>query len=183
MTDRLAEMMTRAARLIAGEGHGAGLKPVQWQALRYLADANRFSRTPGALTAWLGQTKGTVSQTIAALERKGLVARADDAADRRLVRLALTDRGRAMLDAAPPGVAAAMLDGLGAGERQALEPLMRDMLSGYLATRGFRAFGLCHQCRHFRRDADGGAPHFCALLTVPLDDADAGAICVEQQAA
>lgn len=181
MSDRLTEMMTRAARLIAGEGHSDGLKPVQWQALRYLAAANRFSRTPGGLTAWLGQTKGTVSQTIAALERKGLVTRADDAADRRLVRLALTARGRALLDAAPSGVAAAMLDGLSAQERRALEPLVRRMLTGHLARRGQRAFGQCRDCRHFR-PGQGGA-HRCALLDVPLDDGDAEAICMEQEAA
>ncbi len=50
MTDRLSDLLTRTARLIAGDGHSAGLKPVQWQALRYLAVANRFSRTPGAPT-------------------------------------------------------------------------------------------------------------------------------------
>src|SRR3546814_21065683 len=86
MTDPLSDLLARTARLIAGDGHSAGLKPVQWQALRYLAIANRFSRTPGALAAWLGQTKGTVSQTVGALERKGLVERTGDPDDRRLVR-------------------------------------------------------------------------------------------------
>ena len=75
MTDRLPDLLTRAARLIAGDGHQGGLKPVQWQALRYLESANRFSRTPGALAAWLGQTKGTVAQTLIARARKGLVTR------------------------------------------------------------------------------------------------------------
>ncbi|WP_136163385.1 MarR family winged helix-turn-helix transcriptional regulator [Sphingomonas flavalba] len=183
MPDRLPDLLTRAARLIAGDGHGDGLKPVQLQALRYLAEANRFSRTPGALTAWLGQTKGTVSQTIAALERKGLVARTGDAADRRLVRLALTRRGEAALAEAGDGVAEAMLAGLDAKERAALAPLFAHMLATYLGARGYRPFGQCADCRHFRRDAEGGAPHFCALLAVPLDTRDAAAICVEQEAA
>lgn len=183
MTDRLSDMFTRAARLIAGDGHSGGLKPVQWQALRYLARANRFSRTPGALTAWLGQTKGTVSQTIAALERKGLVARAGDAGDKRLVRLALTDTGRALLAASPDSVVETMLGTLTGEERAALEPMFNNMLRGYLTARGHRPFGMCAECLHFRRDTPGGNPHFCALLSVALDRDDAQLICVEQEAA
>src|SRR3546814_10986237 len=64
-----------------------------------------FSRTPGALAAWLGQTKGTVSQTVGALERKGLVERTGDPDDRRLVRLSLTEAGHAMLGRAPESIA------------------------------------------------------------------------------
>ncbi len=183
MTDRLSDMLTRAARLIAGDGHSAGLKPVQWQALRYLGIANRFSRTPGALAAWLGQTKGTVSQTVATLERKGLVERTGDADDRRLVRLTLTEAGRALLERTPENVADAMLAGLTAAERATFAPLLAHMLAGFLAARGHRPFGLCAECRHFLRDAERGSPHFCGLLDVPLDREDAAAICVEQEAA
>ena len=183
MTDRLSDLLTRAARLIAGDGYWAGLKPAQWQALRYLAVANRFSRTPGALTAWLGQTKGTVSQTVAALERKGLVERSEDIGDRRLVRLSLTPAGRALLADAPETVADAMTAGLTGDERAALEPLLARMLTGHLARRSYRPFGLCAECRHFVRDAPDGAPHRCALLALPLSAEDAGAICIEQEAA
>jgi DNA-binding MarR family transcriptional regulator len=183
MTGRLSDLLTRTARLIAGDGYWAGLKPAQWQALRYLAAANRFSRTPGALTAWLGQTKGTVSQTVAALERKGLVERSEDRDDRRLVRLALTPAGRALLAEAPETVADAMTAGLTGDERAAIEPLLARMLTEHLAQRGYRPFGLCAECRHFVRDAPDGAPHRCALLALPLSAEDAGAICIEQEAA
>lgn len=183
MTDRLSDLLTRTARLIAGDGHSAGLKPVQWQALRYLAVANRFSRTPGALTAWLGQTKGTVSQTVGALERKGLVARSEDSEDRRLVRLSLTPAGYGLLAEAPEAVSDAMTAGLATPERAALESLLARMLTGHLAKRGYRPFGQCVDCRHFERDAADGAPHRCGLLALPLSDADADAICIEQEAA
>lgn len=183
MTDPLSDLLARTARLIAGDGHSAGLKPVQWQALRYLAIANRFSRTPGALAAWLGQTKGTVSQTVAALERKGLVERTGDPDDRRLVRLSLTEAGHAMLGRAPESIADAMLAGLTAADRAAFAPLLAHMLKEFLTARAYRPFGLCAECRHFIRDAASGTPHFCRLLGVPLDGADAAAICVEQEAA
>lgn len=183
MTDRLSDMLTRTARLIASDGYSTGLNPAQWQALRYLAIANRFSRTPGALTLWLGQTKGTVSQTIAALERKRLVERAADPDDRRVVRLALTPAGRATLDAAPDGIADAMLARMTAADRAAFAPLLERMLTAHLAARGYRPFGLCADCRHFDRDSPQGNPHFCALLATALTPADAGSICAEQEAA
>ena len=45
---RLINRLERIAR--AGAGAGA-LNPAQWEALRYLGRANRFSRTPAALAA------------------------------------------------------------------------------------------------------------------------------------
>ena len=87
MTDRLStvELIERLARIVSGAGHSNAMKPAQWDALRYVSRANRFSRTPGALTAYLGVTKGTVSQTLMSLERAGLVSKTIDAADRRSV--------------------------------------------------------------------------------------------------
>lgn len=183
MADRLPDLLTRAARLIAGDGHQGDLKPVQWQALRYLERANRFSRTPGALAAWLGQTKGTVSQTLIALERKGLVTRQPDAHDRRLARLALTDQGRARLAEAPESVAAAMLSTLSPNDHATLEPLLARMLTSHLAARGHRPFGQCRDCRHFRINDPARGSYHCRLLDAPLSGADADAICVEQEAA
>ena len=57
------------------------------------------------------------------------------------------------------------------------------MLTGHLARRGYRPFGLCAECRHFLRDAADGAPHRCGLLALPLSAEDAGAICIEQEVA
>lgn len=177
-----AELLLRFARIVAAEGYGRGLQPVQWQALTYLRVANRFSRTAKALAAWLGQTKGSVSQTIIALERKGLVARRQDADDQRIIRLALTDAGRAMLDAPPPSMSASMLSRLSGDERQALLALVARMLVGTIQEQGGRPFGQCRTCRHFEVAAAPGAYH-CALLNVPLSDEDSRHICYEQVAA
>ena len=61
--------LERLARLMRAREHEDGLNPAQWEALRFLSRANRFSNAPGALTRYLGATKGTVSQTLMALER------------------------------------------------------------------------------------------------------------------
>src|SRR3546814_12878639 len=154
MTDPLSDLLARTARLIAGDGHSAGLKPVQWQALRYLAIANRFSRTPGALAAWLGQTKGTVSQTVGALERKGLVERTGDPDDRRLVRLSLTEAGHAMLGRAPESIADAMLAGLTAADRAAFAPFLAHLLQEFPTARAYRHFAMRSDERGVGKESD-----------------------------
>ncbi len=70
-----AQLIERLDRLVRSGESGHGLNPAQWEALRYLARANRFSRNPAALADYLGSTRGTVSQTLIALEQKGHVAR------------------------------------------------------------------------------------------------------------
>ena len=90
MPDDITALLERLARMLLTDGHSGGLKPAQWEALRYLARANRFSRTPGALASYLGSTKGTVSQTLMALERGGLVVKGTNPGDGRSVRVDLT---------------------------------------------------------------------------------------------
>jgi DNA-binding MarR family transcriptional regulator len=181
MSNAAPAFLSRLARIVASEGYDHGLKPVQLQALRYLANANRFSRTPRALTAWLGQTKGTVSQTIAALERRALVARSGDIHDGRIIRLELTEAGLAVAQT-EGDVASAMLAHLDDNEQATAEALLGKMLGGHVAARGFRPMGICHTCRHFQRGESSAAANRCALLGVALDDDDAQRICIEQEA-
>ena len=74
-----------------------GLQPVHLQVLDYLSRCNRYSDTPAALTNYLGMTRGTVSQTLLLLEKKGYVKKTTDAADRRVVHLSLLPEGENIL--------------------------------------------------------------------------------------
>ena len=93
-SDNIVALLERLSRVLQNESHAEGLKPTQWEALRYLERANRFSRTPSGLTSYLGMTKGTVSQTLNALERKGLIRKTADKADRRQVHIDLTAKAK-----------------------------------------------------------------------------------------
>jgi len=177
------DILTRFARIIAAEGYDRGLQPVQWQALRYLCSANRFSRTATALTAWLGQTKGSVSQTITALEKKGLVTRRTDEEDQRVVRLDLTEPARALVSAPPASVVTTMLDQLPREEREQFTDMVTRMLIGTLAHRKGRPFGECRTCRYFEPAARVGGAHRCAALDVALSDEDSAQVCFEHVAA
>ena len=185
MTDRLStvELIERLARIVSGAGHSNAMKPAQWDALRYVSRANRFSRTPGALTAYLGVTKGTVSQTLMSLERAGLVSKTVDAADRRSVKLELTDAGRDRLRRDEIARVQAMVDAMPELDRLRLDDALRQLLKTRLELEGGRAFGLCRTCRYFAADARGPAKHHCRLLDEPLADAEADESCYEQEAA
>ena len=180
---RATELIERLARLVTSEGHSHGLKPAQWNTLRYLARANRFSRTPGALTTYLGATKGTVSQTVMSLERAGLVDKQPHPIDRRSVLLALSPAGRRMLDQDELLGLDLSVSTLPPDSRADLEAALSDLLKMHLQANGGRPFGICRDCRHFEPDAGGEGAHFCRLLGEPLSDADSAQICLEQEAA
>src|SRR6266540_3826854 len=90
---QIVQSLERLSRLMRASEFGDGLNPAQWEALRYLARANRFSNSPGALTRYLAATKGTISQTVIALERKGYIAKANRPGEKRSIILTLTARG------------------------------------------------------------------------------------------
>jgi len=159
------------------------LKPAQWEALRYLARANRFSRTPGALTAYLGVTKGTVSQTLMALERAGLIEKTANPGDGRSVRLDLTDKGKALLPLDGMAAVGDALQTLPPASRAGFGDGLKALVEAMLAARSGRAFGICRACKHFAADARGEGLHYCQLLKRPLSDDEAGEICQEQEAA
>lgn len=179
---RLIDRLERLARFGEADAGGAPVNPAQWEALRYLARANRFSRTPAALADYLASTRGTVSQTLIALEQKGLVERIRSSRDRRSVDIALTAAGTAVLDRDPlHSLANDICRGAGP-HLDALLAGLRGTLRRRIARNGGRAFGVCGSCLHFRLDARPGhdAPHHCALLDAHLSDADSGSICAEQ---
>ncbi len=181
--DDILILLERIGRVLQNDGHSQGLKPTQWEALRYFARANRFSRSPSALTAYLGMTKGTVSQTVSALEKKGLIEKATPEADRRQVQIELTAKGQKLLNRDPLGAMASSLSRLPASQRQELKDDLGDFLRAVLRQRDGRPFGACKTCRHFRKHAVGGAPHKCGLLDEPLSATDSEMICVEHEAA
>jgi DNA-binding MarR family transcriptional regulator len=178
----VADLLERIGRLLQNELYAGGLPPAQWQVLLFLANANRFSRTPGAVGLYLGATKGTVSQTVMALARKGLVSKRQDRADRRSVSLRLTARGEALLARHPLTEILQAISGLPCGTRAALGEGLARLLAVILARRGGRMFGQCAHCRFFRAGSVQEASR-CGLLNVELSDDDAAKICVEYEPA
>ena len=174
-------LLERLSRVLQNDAHAGGLKPTQWEGLRYLARANRFSRSPGALTAYLGMTKGTVSQTLQALERKGLVRKRAAAEDRRSVQLDLTKAGEKALANDPLRDLEMSIAEMTQDAQNALGAALENLVKDMLDRRNGQSFGACKSCRHFRRKHSQGAPHFCTLLGEPLSSEDSEEICAEHE--
>lgn len=173
----LGRLLDRIGRMSRGLQYCHGLNPAQWDSLRFIAQANRFSRTPGALAAFLGTTKGTASQTIKALEKKGYLSRVPDPEDKRVRHIELTDAGEALLaddplncleraiEKLPPAVAETMAAGL--------NRLCSDMQNRC----GGQDLGICHSCGHFEGMTDGGNMR-CGYKQADLTCEDAKRFCV-----
>lgn len=181
---RIAALIERLGRLARNRRYADGLNPAQWEALSYLAIANRYSRTPSAVAEFLGTTKGTISQTLIALEKKGLITRRPGVRDRRGVVLDLARAGRAHVAMDPLReleIAAQSLD-------PTIQRTLADHLSGLLAAmqrrNRFQTFGMCQTCRFFRRDGapgERGGPHRCGLTLEPLSEPEILQICREHE--
>ncbi len=181
----MLDIIDRLSRLARSGRQRDELIPAQREALSYLARANRFSRTPGALAQYLGTTKGTVSQTLMALERRGFLAKVANPADARSVQLDLTEAGRAALLEAPVEFVARAVQSLPGSKRSEVDEAFSSLLAAMVAETGGRPFGVCKSCRYFEVDGQHpeGGPHRCRLLDLPLSATDSELICAEQQAA
>jgi DNA-binding MarR family transcriptional regulator len=180
------DLLDRASRLVHSLQQAEGLRPAQWEALRYLGRANRYSRSPSAVTAFLHATRSPVSQVINTLVARGLVDREPNPRDKRGVYLKLTDKGRQVLQRDPLNRVSAAVHALEDSAREAIELGLDKFLAEVQRGRHHPAFGICGSCRHFRTDGapgDIGGPHRCGLTHEPLSEDDSRLICVEQQSA
>ncbi|MEQ1571910.1 MAG: MarR family winged helix-turn-helix transcriptional regulator [Myxococcota bacterium] len=174
-TAEVVDLLERIDRALRADGRAIaaahGLVPAQLDALRYLTRCNRWSDTPAAVAEFLDTTPGTASQTVTALERKGLVHKVADPTDRRRWHCVPTDAGRALVAAtrgAQPSLAPEVADALRAG--------LTDLLRSIQRSRAGRSFGTCATCAHLRRD-DAGT--WCGLTHERLTEDDTARVCRE----
>jgi DNA-binding MarR family transcriptional regulator len=176
-TPALAPLIDRIARLSLADDWVGGLNPSQRAALGYLGQANRFSRAPSHVAAYLGATRGTVSQTLHVLERKGFVVGGQSPTDKRAICYDVTAEGQGEL--ARVRVLAAAIETLPTETERALRQGIVAVLQAMLLAGGGRSFGVCRTCRYHQATAQG---MHCALLNVDLRVEEAGQICQEHAA-
>jgi len=175
--ERLSELLRGDSRL-AGAEHG--LQPVQLESLHYLSICNRYSDTPMGVTQYLGQTKGTVSQTLKVLEKKGLLIKAVDTNDKRILHLKITDKGKKLLtEIIPTGMFVAASKSLLAKKKKEVEQSLKELLTTLLQANNLKTFGICKSCRHNSKMEDAG--YYCNLLEQPLTNDDVQLICKDHE--
>lgn len=181
----LAQLIEQVGRCVHGDGYAGGLNPAQWAALRFFERANRFSRTVSGFATYHGSTRGTASQTVKSLVRKGCLTREPVPGDKRSVRLALTEQGRRMLERDPLQALVRAASALDEKRRGALADGLDEMLERVLQLQGRARFGVCACCCHLEADscaAVEGSPYRCGLLQEALGEDDVGRICVNHRA-
>lgn len=175
--ERLGELLKVGARQ-AGAEHG--LQPVQLEVLHYLSACNRFSDTPMAVTEYLGQTKGTVSQTIKVLEKKELVSKVADSNDKRISHLQITVEGRRLIsDLLPTNMFTGACKNLSDAQQKEISDSLRLLLMAVIQSGHMKSFGICSSCRYNLKNEDGS--YFCDLVKAPLSDKDVQLICREHE--
>ncbi|MGR9053152.1 MAG: MarR family winged helix-turn-helix transcriptional regulator [Gammaproteobacteria bacterium] len=154
-----------------------GLQPIHGQILNYLAKCNHLSDTPAAVTEYFGLTKGTVSQSLQVLERKGLIEKKPNTQDRRILHLSLSEQGGCLVEEIRA------CDMLPLTEREFLAPRLASINEALLSTltalqkaNQLRSFGICHTCVRF---SELDSHYHCALTDQPLNQEQSGKICRE----
>lgn len=179
-SDTLLDLLNCLSRALRDElrQHAVehGLLRVHWEVLWFLRAANRYSNTLQVLAAYLGQTKGSISQSVQLLETRGLLRREPDTKDRRVTRLTLTDEGRSVLtrigtDKAWTDAVRALPHAAVADATEALTLLLRH----WQQKTGGATFGVCRSCACFQVEAAGRFR--CGVTGEPLDKFDSGQIC------
>ncbi|BBL83431.1 MarR family winged helix-turn-helix transcriptional regulator [Thermus thermophilus] len=174
MEEKLLALLERLAQaersLLTREAHRLGLTATQAHLLLHLAE-----RPQGVvdLAALFALTPATVSEALAALERKGLLQRVRDQEDLRRWTLKPTERGRALAETlrryAKPLQRA--LDAVEDPEGLLLG--LMALLAALVRQGVMTETGLCLTCRHLRREEG----FFCALLQIPLAPLDLRLAC------
>ena len=187
--DQIVHLIERLGRLTRSTQHAEGLKPAQWEALRFLSRANKMSRTPGALADFLSSTRGTVSQTLIILEKKGLIIRSANPGDGRGKNLDLTDAGCATIARDPLaliGTAVARLATVigNSAEEDSLKTGLKSVLHEVTRQSGVPTFGDCDGCAHFGENGavdDDPGPHRCLLRGISVSKTERHLICRDHQ--
>ena len=125
------------------------INPSQWAALSYLAEANRFSRAPSQVAEYMSATRGTVSQTLKTLARKGFIEEVRSDTDKRSISYSVTKKGKKLVEQRHELEDTFHLsdEALTNALAEGLEALVRNALK----KRGQRPFGVCKTCDHNRK--------------------------------
>lgn len=173
--DEIAELLIHLGRAARAEDQDAQLTPAQWTALRFLSRANTSSRTPSAFASFHATTRGTATQTLKALEAKGLICRGAVQPDGRKVCYDVTTEGRDLLTQDPLRDLTAAVAALPPQLYDAMAEAMPRLVAELARRREMPSFGTCHDCRHFEGDPQDA---FCACMARMIAAPDTNLLCV-----
>lgn len=150
-----------------------GIQTVHVEILRYLSICNRYSNTAQALSEYLGQTKGSISQSIKLLEKDGFIERRKCIDDKRVTKLYLTPKAKKTTER----IEKWLMPNL--GEASEASKTLKSLLMEWQIKNQHKGFGQCQSCR-FNRSLSNGKFQ-CGLTEEPLSSAEVKQICREHE--
>lgn len=178
--NEFAELILQISRVAYADQASSGLTQAQWIALRYFARANRFSRTVSAFAEFHATTRGTASQTIKSLVRRGYLTRRPSERDGRSVLFDLTATANRRLEGDPLRFVVRAAATLGDGQRRAAVESLRAVLVEVQRANRREKFGVCRLCGHLQSDGAKGSR--CRLMREALAAGELGQLCTRYQA-
>jgi DNA-binding MarR family transcriptional regulator len=188
LRDRLMDGLDRFASAMRAEVRRSvasrGLNPAQDAILRMLLARPAGLRVQ-ELAAHLGVRQPTVTDSVIALERKGLVRRQADPADARATVVKATPEARVQPAAAVPLLAAAALADLSEAEQTTLLKTLIKLIRSLQLRQAIPPQRMCVTCKYFRPNAhpEAAAPHHCAFVDAPFGDRALRLDCAEHEQA
>ncbi|MBE0510430.1 MAG: MarR family winged helix-turn-helix transcriptional regulator [Chromatiales bacterium] len=171
--ERLAALIQQSLREDAARH---GLLPIHLQVLQYLRQCNQYSDLPIAIAEYFGITRGTVSQTLSVLERKGLLRKEQDPRHGKRIHLKLTPQGESVLQDSWAERIETALDAQSPNPADTRR-LLHGLLQSLQRLNQQRAFGICQECIHHLRES--GKPPRCGLTGETLLNEQVEKICRE----
>jgi DNA-binding MarR family transcriptional regulator len=154
------------------------LQLVHFQVLEYLSLCNKYSDTPAAITNYLGMTRGTVSQTLILLEKRGFIEKRQDQVDKRVFHIQLLKKGFNTYHKAKLTEVFERADSI-LEKNTAIkggEKIFIEVLTAIQKANNSQSFGICRSCENFTKTSTG---FFCNLIQEQLSKSDSKKICQE----
>jgi len=150
-----------------------GIQLVHFEILEYLNICNHYSNTAQAISEYLGQTKGSISQSLKVMLAQGYLQRRASSEDGRVMQLFITKAGKQCLQRMTEQL------GLNSTEDEKIIESVKSLLIHWQTQNAQRSFGQCQSCRFNRRL--GKSSYQCGLTGASLEQADIFKICREHE--
>ncbi len=177
------EKISQAFRvLLWQESRDFALSPIQVQVLIFLLYHSSEKRKVSYLAGEFNMTKATISDTIKALDQKGLITKAYEPNDTRSYIMHLTEKGREIAEKASLFTREihAPVDRLDADDKENLLLSLLNIIRHLNKAGIITIQRMCMNCAYYG-SSGGGQKHFCKLLNQELHVTDLRVDCPEHK--
>lgn len=177
------EKISQAFRvLLWQESREYSLSPIQVQVLIFLLHHSEEKRKVSYLAAEFNMTKATISDTVKALDQKGLIEKIYETGDARSYSIHLTERGREMAERTSlfTRELRTPIDKLHDDDKENLLLSLLNIIRHLNRAGVITVPRMCMTCAYYH-SSENGQKHFCKLLNQHLQVTDLRIDCPEHE--